>query len=102
MEMTHDHNWVAGRAIEALGDLHAMPDVVVPRLIELFDTFEEFDPDEAYGGDHARLCRALATFGPATAQAIPVLERLAASQDDDDDDADKGIRAALRRIRGSE
>jgi hypothetical protein len=39
---------------------------------ELFDGFKEFDPDEAYGGRHARVCRALEGFGPA-ATAVPRL-----------------------------
>jgi hypothetical protein len=75
LELSSDHPWVAGRAIEMLGHLHAMPRVVVPRLIELFDAFEEFDPDEGYGGSHARVCRALARFGADAAAAVPRLAR---------------------------
>ena len=73
LEMTEDHPWVAGRAIGALGDLGAEAGRVVPRLVELFDAFPEFDPDENYGGRHARACRALAGFGPAAAPAVPRL-----------------------------
>jgi hypothetical protein len=73
LEMTEDHPWVAGRAIDALGRLGAEPERVVPRLVELFDGFKEFDPDEAYGGRHARVCRALEGLGPAAATAVPRL-----------------------------
>ena len=37
--------------------------------------FEEFDPDEGYGGSHARVCRALARFGAGAAPAVPQLVR---------------------------
>jgi hypothetical protein len=70
LELTEDHPWVAGRAIDALGHLAAEPERVVPRLVELFDNFEEFNPDEAYSGRHARVCRALEGIGPAAAPAV--------------------------------
>lgn len=75
LELTSDHPWIAGRAIEWLGHVHARPEVVVPRLIELFDAFEEFDPDEGYGGAHTRVGRALARFGSDAAPAVPRLVR---------------------------
>jgi hypothetical protein len=73
LELTRDHPWVAGRAIDALGLVRAEAGGVVTRLVELFDEFEEFDPDEAYDGKHARVCRALEAF---RADAAPAAARL--------------------------
>lgn len=71
LEMTRDHAGVAGRAIDSLGQIAADATRVVPRLAELFDEFEEFDPDT--NSYHERLCRALECFGPAAAPAVPRL-----------------------------
>jgi hypothetical protein len=73
LELTHDHPWVVGHAINSLARLRGEPDRVVPRLIQLVDEFDEYDPDEGYGGRHARVCRAIEAFGPAAAAAVPRL-----------------------------
>jgi hypothetical protein len=96
LELTRDHSWVAGRAIDALGLLRTAPDRVVPRLIELFDAFEEFDPDEGYHGAHARVCRALAHFGADAAPAVPRL--LAALTVDEDGDYPQDVVRVLSAI----
>lgn len=99
LAMTTDHAWVVGRAIDALGALHAMPEAVVPRLIELFDAFEEFDPDEGYGGEHARVCRALAAFAAAAAPAVPrLLTALRGALEAEPDTVPQDLIAALGRI----
>lgn len=86
--LSYDHPWVSGRAIDALGRLAVNADKVVPRLVDLFDSFEEFDPDEGYGGSHSRVCRALKGFGEKAASAIPkmsrVLQDVVAGELDDD------------------
>jgi hypothetical protein len=64
-----------GAIIVALGDMAKSPERVVPRLTELLDTFEEFDPDSSYHGEHERVTQALAAFGPAAASAVPALIR---------------------------
>ena len=83
LEMTYDEcadeddygHLVAGCAVTALGEIGRQPDRVIPRFMEMFDTFEEFDVDMGYGGCHARLCEALKSFGAAASSAIPVLIR---------------------------
>jgi hypothetical protein len=75
LALTHDHSWVAGRAIDALGTLHAEPQRCVERLVELFDSFTEFDPDMGYHGAHARVCAALEPFGAEAAPALPLVIR---------------------------
>ncbi len=72
-EEGHNGHIVVGNAISALGKIGRRPDLVVPRLIELFDTYVEFDPDEEYGGRNSRICGALQEFGHAAAPAIPRL-----------------------------
>lgn len=77
LELTRDEDWtVVAGAIESLGRLARQPALVVPRLIELLDAYEEVDCDEGYHGDHARVCRALSAFGPAAAPAVPRLIEL--------------------------
>jgi hypothetical protein len=49
------------------------PARVVAALIELIDLFDEFDPDQAYDGPHARIWSALKSFGPEAAPAVPKL-----------------------------
>ena len=75
LELTHDHSWVAATAIDALGTLHVEPGRSVARLVELFDSFEEFDSDMGYGGSHARVCDALSAFGAGAAPALPRVMR---------------------------
>jgi hypothetical protein len=70
-----DEAGVAVRAA-ALGGLEHFtdfPDRAIPPLIAALDDFEEYNPDYAYGGDHVRVCDALAAFGPAAAPAVPRL-----------------------------
>jgi hypothetical protein len=62
-------------AIHALAYFQRIADEVVPVLIVAFDTFEEFDPDWSYNGEHERVCAALAAFGPRAAPAVPRLVR---------------------------
>jgi hypothetical protein len=64
-----------GVIIVALGSIAKAPERVVPRLIELVDAFEEYDPDQSYHGEHERVTHALAAFGPAAASAVPTLIR---------------------------
>jgi hypothetical protein len=64
-----------GVIIFALGSIARCPERVVPRLIELVDAFEEYDPDQSYHGEHERVTQALAAFGPAAASAVPTLIR---------------------------
>ena len=49
------------------------PEMVVPRLIECLDTFEEYDSDYCYHGEHERVRRALRGFARAAAAAVPSL-----------------------------
>lgn len=65
----------SGAIIYALGNMGIEPARVVPRLTEMLDTFEEFDPDESYHGEHERVAQALRGFGPAAASAVPALIR---------------------------
>lgn len=62
---------IRGSAIDALGYFVAFPDRVLPVLIDAIDTFEEFDPDYQYDGDHARVCWTLQRFGSAASPAVP-------------------------------
>ena len=65
-----------GYAIRAAAKLTAFPEQVVPVLVDALDTFEEFDPDEDYYGEHSRIFDVLKSFGPAAAPAVPKLSRL--------------------------
>lgn len=82
LELTHDTHKdelgygghiVAGVAMTALGKIGRQPDSVVPRVSEMFDSFEEFDSDMGYGGNHARQVEALTGFAPAPALVMPVV-----------------------------
>jgi hypothetical protein len=64
-----------GVAIDALHHFRRFAGRVVPALIDAFDTFEEFDPDWGYHGEHGRVCRTLKEFGPDAAPAVPRLLR---------------------------
>ena len=64
-----------GEIIIALGNMAMDPERVVPGLTELMDTFEEFDPDCSYHGEHERVIQALRAFGPAAVSAVPALVR---------------------------
>ncbi|MEO0588391.1 MAG: hypothetical protein AAF078_12220, partial [Planctomycetota bacterium] len=60
-----------GWAITALSRFTEFASEVVPVLIDAFDTFEEYDPDRTYRGDHERVCESLCAFGQAAAPAVP-------------------------------
>jgi len=64
-----------GPIIDTLGQIGKEPESVLPRLIELLDTFEEYDPDWSYHGEHERVVQALRGFGTAAAVAVPALIR---------------------------
>lgn len=89
-----------GVAIAALRHFRSFADEVMPILVDAIDTFEEYDPDESYGGDHARVCETLAEFGPA---AAPAVSRLAAYleswRERSDDDGTPLPSAMLRALR---
>jgi hypothetical protein len=48
---------------------------VIPALLEAFDSFEEYDPDETYDGEHERVCEVLVAFGRASAPVATLLTR---------------------------
>jgi hypothetical protein len=70
-EVMHHRGW----AIDALKFFTAFPDRVIPVLLEAFDTFQEYDPDLTYNGEHERVCMVLEEFGRAAAPAAPRLSR---------------------------
>jgi hypothetical protein len=74
-QLDHANPEKTGVIIVALGSIAKVPERVVPRLIELVDAFEEYDPDQSYHGEHERVTQALAAFGPAAASAVPTLIR---------------------------
>lgn len=90
-----DDVWQKGAALWALGDLKALPDQVVPRLIEAFDDYEEPDPDYNYGSSHTFVTRSLQAFGPLVAPAVPAL---LARLRNDDGELDSGVIATLGTI----
>lgn len=61
-------------AIGALSHSTRSAQRIVPRLIEAFDRFEEYDPDETYRGEHERICEALSKFGKDAAPALRWIE----------------------------
>lgn len=91
-----------GEAIDALRHFRSFADRIVPTLIDAIDTFEEYDPDESYSGDHARVCGTLAEFGPAAAAAVPrlvaYLESWRARPEDDGTPPPTAMFEALRAI----
>jgi hypothetical protein len=64
-----------GAAIEALRHFRRFADRVVPALADAFDTFEEYDSDWGYHGEHGRICWTLTHFGPDAAPVVPRLIR---------------------------
>jgi hypothetical protein len=64
-----------GVAIDALRHFIRFADRVVPVLVDSLDSFEEYDPDWGYDGEHGRVCAALASFGPRAVPAVPRLVR---------------------------
>lgn len=84
-----------GIAISAMRYLVDYPDECVPVLIEAMESFEEYDPDESYGGPHARIARVLTAFGPkAAAAALPLARHL----QDEPGELPRGILDALAAI----
>jgi hypothetical protein len=65
----------SSEAILALGNMGIEGERVVPRITEMLDTFEEYDPDWCYNGEHERVAQALRGFGSLAASAIPTLIR---------------------------
>jgi hypothetical protein len=65
-----------GVAIDSLRHFVGFPAEVVPVLADAVETFEEYDSDLQSGdSEHERVMAALRAFGPAAADAVPVLER---------------------------
>jgi len=64
-----------GSAISALHHFGRFSAEIVPVLVDAIDSFDEFDPDWDYFGEHARVCRALSAFGAQGAAAVPRLAR---------------------------
>jgi hypothetical protein len=87
--------WQRGTAIAAMKYLVDYPAECIDVLIEAIDTFEEYDPDESYGGPMARIAHALAQFGLA---AAPAAEPLARHLNDDPDTTPTAILEALAVI----
>lgn len=62
-----------GTALSCLGEMRTESERVGPRLIELIDEFEEYDPDWGYHGEYGRIIDALQKLGDAAKPAIPKL-----------------------------
>ncbi|WP_165250301.1 hypothetical protein [Paludisphaera soli] len=62
-----------GVALDALRHFRGFASRVVPALVAALDSFDEYDPDRGYRGEHSRICEALAAFGPEAAPALPRL-----------------------------
>ncbi|WZO98466.1 hypothetical protein EP7_000045 [Isosphaeraceae bacterium EP7] len=65
-----------GAAIDSLHHFKRFADRAVPALVDALDTFQEYDPDWGYEGEHGRVCAALMPFGPLAALAVPRLVQL--------------------------
>ncbi len=59
-----------GEAINALPYFVRFADRVVAALLDGFDSFEEYDPDYDYEGEHSRVCEALSRFGAAAEPVV--------------------------------
>lgn len=70
---SREDNYIKALSITALGELAEQPERVIPRLIELFDEYEEGDPDYTYDSDHSRIATALSNYGPAAKEAVPTI-----------------------------
>jgi hypothetical protein len=65
-----------GEIILALGNMGIEAERVMPVLIiDMLETFQEYDPDWSYYGVHGRVVSALRGFGSAAAPAVPALTR---------------------------
>ena len=103
LRLTHDESCdaetggqiVVAYAMTALGEIGRQGDRVVPRLVELFDTFEEYDCDMGYGGPHQRQVEALLPFHGEAVAAVPtIVHCLERSLEEDFDSWNEG--AVLR------
>jgi hypothetical protein len=90
--------WTRGGALMALGEVGRQPEVVIPRLIEAFDDYQEQDPDLTYSSRHERVTGALKAFGPAAAPAIPALLARLRPAADEGIAYDRGVVEALVAI----
>jgi hypothetical protein len=69
-----------GVAIGAMKYFAAYAAECLPVLIDALDTFEEFDPDEQYGGPCGRISRVIAAYGSqAGPAAVPLAKHLSDS-----------------------
>ena len=99
LECTYSKDsWIQGPAITALGNLAEQPERVIPRLIELFDEYEEQDPDYMYESDHDRIATALQQFGPAAKAAIGAIVKHLRRKDPSDGYWDKVLIKALEAM----
>jgi hypothetical protein len=74
INLSYDSNiYIQGMAISALGEVNYPSPEIVIRLGELFDSFEEFDPDMAYEGDKGRVANAVEKQGALAAPLVPQL-----------------------------
>jgi len=64
-----------GIGLSALGYFTQFPTEVIPVLLEAFEGFEEYDPDETYNGKYCRICESLKKFGPQAVSAVPRIIR---------------------------
>ena len=84
-----------GAAINAMQFFADYPDECIPVLVRAMDTFEEYDPDEEYGGPQGRISFVLGRFGPkAAAAAVPLASHLL----DEPDELPTSILEALAEI----
>lgn len=64
-----------GTAIDCFRVIHIKDERIVPRLVELMETFKEYDPDFMYQSVHERIIYALKNFGAEAAVAVPALTK---------------------------
>lgn len=64
-----------GESILALGNMGIEAERVVPSITKMLDTFEEYDPDWCYNGEHERIVQALRGFGTLAASSVAALIR---------------------------
>lgn len=63
-----------GVALDGLRYFTSFPERVLPVLVDAIETFEEYDPDLTYQGEHERVLASLRAFGTSAALlAVPVL-----------------------------
>lgn len=63
-----------GEAIDAMRMFKAFPDQAIDSLIEAWEVFEEYDPDQTCQSERqSRICDSLCCFGPDAIRALPLL-----------------------------